>query len=108
MLILLGSLSIDGTHVGVAGQFCGRELPGGGTISTTQNHIYLWFQSDSSVNGDGFSFTWNSAAPGQGTSQRNRNACVLHVCRPIRKKQDVEVTQAGSACVVHVFSVMKC
>ncbi len=34
-------------------------------MNSTHNHMYLWFHSDASVNGDGFKLRWESAEPGE-------------------------------------------
>ena len=47
------------------GRFCGTRLPGtNGTIVSTHHALYLWFRSDESHAGTGFTFVWNATVPG--------------------------------------------
>jgi len=50
------------------GRYCGSTLPNNGHINTTQNQVYLWFKSDASNNGDGFSLVYNAAEPSRDDS----------------------------------------
>ena len=52
----------SGSHL--IGRFCGMTPPNGGTLNSTHDRVYLWFHSDSSVNGDGFKMTWLAVDPG--------------------------------------------
>lgn len=45
------------------GRYCGQVPPGGGTLNSTHNQVYLWFHSDATVSSDGFTVSWLSAAP---------------------------------------------
>ncbi|KAK2147338.1 hypothetical protein LSH36_558g01028 [Paralvinella palmiformis] len=55
------------------GRYCGSTLPNNGHINTTQNQVYLWFKSDASNNGDGFSLVYNAAEPTCGGMLSGRN-----------------------------------
>ena len=46
------------------GKYCGNQPPNGGHINSTQNQLYFWFRSDSSVAAEGFTVSWTSAEPG--------------------------------------------
>ena len=43
----------------VIGKYCGSRVPP--NILSTHNSIYIWFRSDSTVHGNGFTLEWNSA-----------------------------------------------
>lgn len=45
------------------GRFCGSELPLGGKIMSSREYLYLYFRSDASHAGDGFSLSWISSDP---------------------------------------------
>ncbi|XP_048237900.1 cubilin-like isoform X1 [Haliotis rufescens] len=45
------------------GKWCGTNPPGGGTLNTTSNQVYLWFYSDASISGDGFAVSWTTNDP---------------------------------------------
>ncbi|XP_075163375.1 cubilin homolog [Haematobia irritans] len=44
------------------GRFCGKSLPLGGTVLSSQNQLFFWFRSDNSTNRAGFHMTWHSQA----------------------------------------------
>ncbi|XP_043205584.1 cubilin-like [Amphibalanus amphitrite] len=45
------------------GRFCGTRAPGGGSIVTTHNLLYMWFHSDHSEAHSGFAMHWNATDP---------------------------------------------
>ncbi|XP_030748736.1 cubilin-like [Sitophilus oryzae] len=45
------------------GRFCGKNLPLNGTITTTQNTVYMWLRSSNKGNTPQFELTWNSLLP---------------------------------------------
>lgn len=51
------------------GKYCGgrESIPNNGVINSTHNALYLWFKSDDSNTGDGFTIHWTSAQPGRQT-----------------------------------------
>ncbi|XP_055957051.1 cubilin-like [Patella vulgata] len=51
------------THM--IGKYCGTALPNGGSLNSTHNQLYLWFYSDASVAGNGFTVSWTSGDPSE-------------------------------------------
>ncbi|KAF2368216.1 EGF-like domain, partial [Trinorchestia longiramus] len=46
------------------GRFCGTSVPGiNNTLFSTHNRLYLWFRSDHSRAGTGFTFNWTAQNP---------------------------------------------
>ncbi|XP_015512725.2 cubilin [Neodiprion lecontei] len=45
------------------GRYCGTNLPGNGSIISSDRYVYLWFHSDTSKSHDGFSINWTSIEP---------------------------------------------
>lgn len=42
------------------GRFCGKELPLGGNILSSQHQLFFWFRSDNTTNRPGFHMSWHS------------------------------------------------
>lgn len=42
------------------GRFCGKELPLGGNIVSSQNQLFFWFRTDNATNRPGFQMTWHT------------------------------------------------
>ncbi|BFZ22426.1 hypothetical protein BsWGS_25465 [Bradybaena similaris] len=42
------------------GKYCGTDSPNGGSINSTRNQLYFWFESDSSEANHGFEAHWTS------------------------------------------------
>ncbi|XP_058975812.1 cubilin homolog [Musca domestica] len=42
------------------GRFCGKELPLGGNILSSQHELFFWFRSDNVTQRSGFHMTWHS------------------------------------------------
>ncbi|XP_046746481.1 cubilin-like [Diprion similis] len=55
----------DGYTAGehLIGRYCGANLPGNGSIMSSDRHLYLWFHSDRSISHNGFSMNWTSIDP---------------------------------------------
>uniref|UniRef100_A0A1I8PUZ9 Cubilin n=1 Tax=Stomoxys calcitrans TaxID=35570 RepID=A0A1I8PUZ9_STOCA len=52
------------------GRFCGKDLPLGGNILSSQHTLFFWFRSDNATNRPGFHMSWQSQ---------------LHVCGDIQE-----------------------
>ncbi|XP_075162494.1 cubilin homolog [Haematobia irritans] len=52
----------DGTSLAsqLIGRFCGKNLPLGGSILSSQHQLFFWFRSDNTTNRPGFHMTWKS------------------------------------------------
>ncbi|XP_073838449.1 cubilin homolog [Musca autumnalis] len=50
------------------GRFCGKELPLGGNILSSQHQLFFWFRSDNATQKSGFHMKWHSQAPVCGDS----------------------------------------